>query len=125
MIVSGGGARNPTLIALLTAALTDVRPDQRPPRVVTSDAFGLPAEAKEAVAFAVLAYETWHGRPGNDPASTGARNPVVLGDVTPGRLWRRRRGGVGRRTPRRCPSPRRATPRPRRLTRSTPSAWSG
>jgi anhydro-N-acetylmuramic acid kinase len=77
VIVSGGGALNPTLMGLLRAALL-------PAHVITSDDLGLPAEAKEAVAFAVLAYETWHGRPGNLPSATGARRAVVLGSVTPG-----------------------------------------
>lgn len=82
VIVSGGGAQNLTLMALLHAALA-------PARVLTSADFGLPVEAKEAVAFALLAYETWHGRPGNLPAATGAHSSVVLGDITPGRFGRR------------------------------------
>ena len=77
VIVSGGGALNPTLMGMLRAALS-------PAHVITSDDLGLPAEAKEAVAFAVLAYETWHGRPGNLPGATGARRAVVLGSITPG-----------------------------------------
>jgi anhydro-N-acetylmuramic acid kinase len=77
VIVSGGGARNPALMAMLRHKLA-------PSQLLVSDELGLPAEAKEAIAFAVLAYETWHGRPGNLPAATGARHPVVLGDVTPG-----------------------------------------
>jgi anhydro-N-acetylmuramic acid kinase len=75
VIVSGGGARNPTLMAMLTERL-------RPARVTTSQEYGLGVEAKEAVAFAVLAYETWHKRPGNLPAATGASRAVVLGSIT-------------------------------------------
>jgi N-acetylmuramic acid 6-phosphate etherase len=76
VFVSGGGARNPTLLVMLRQALA-------PARVVTSDEIGLPAEAKEAVAFAALAFESWHDRPGNLPAATGASHAVVLGDITP------------------------------------------
>jgi len=79
VIVSGGGARNPALMARLRAELPAAR-------VVTSDELGLPGDAKEAFAFAVLAYETWHGRPGNLPAATGAQRAVVLGSVTLGRI---------------------------------------
>ncbi len=77
VIVSGGGARNPTLKAMLRAELLDAQ-------VMPSDDLGLPAEAKEAVAFAILAYETWHGRTSNLPSATGARKAVVLGSITPG-----------------------------------------
>jgi anhydro-N-acetylmuramic acid kinase len=75
-IVSGGGARNPTLLAMLRDALA-------PAQVLLSDDLGLSADAKEAVAFAMLAYETWHRRPGNLPAATGAARAVILGDITP------------------------------------------
>ncbi|HJQ14379.1 MAG TPA: anhydro-N-acetylmuramic acid kinase [Anaerolineales bacterium] len=75
VIVSGGGARNHTLMALLAERLS-------PARVTTSEECGLGIEAKEAVAFAVLAYETWHKRPGNIPAATGASRAVVLGSIT-------------------------------------------
>lgn len=78
VIVSGGGAANPALMAMLRGELPAAR-------VVTSDGLGLPGDAKEAVAFAVLAHETWHGRPGNLPAATGAQRAVVLGSITPGR----------------------------------------
>jgi anhydro-N-acetylmuramic acid kinase len=47
-----------------------------------SDEFGLPSEAKEAVAFAVLAYETWKRRPSNVPTATGAKGPAVLGKIS-------------------------------------------
>jgi anhydro-N-acetylmuramic acid kinase len=82
MIVSGGGARNPVLMDMLAQAA-------HPTRVLTSDEVGLPGAAKESIAFAVLAYETWHNRPGNLPAVTGAAKPVVLGSITPGirRAW--------------------------------------
>jgi anhydro-N-acetylmuramic acid kinase len=75
VIVSGGGARNPTLMAMIAERLS-------PARLTTSQEYGLGVEAKEAVAFAVLAYETWHKRPGNIPAATGASGTVVLGNIT-------------------------------------------
>ena len=75
VIVSGGGARNTTLMAMLAQCLS-------PAHVTSSDEHGLGIEAKEAVAFAVLAYETWHKRPGNIPAATGASRGVVLGSLT-------------------------------------------
>jgi anhydro-N-acetylmuramic acid kinase len=48
------------------------------------DDFGISADALEAVIFAVLAYETVCGRPGNVPSATGAAHPVILGKVVPG-----------------------------------------
>jgi anhydro-N-acetylmuramic acid kinase len=77
MILSGGGARNATLVAMLAEILAPLGIQLR-----FSDEFGLPSEAKEAVAFAVLAYETWNRRPSNVPSATGARRAVVLGKIS-------------------------------------------
>ena len=77
MIVSGGGAKNPTLMAMLR--------DEIAPLGIGlhfSDEFGLPAEAKEAVAFALLAHETWHRRPSNVPSATGAKRAAILGKIS-------------------------------------------
>jgi len=76
-IVSGGGARNHTLMAMLAQRLEPLGCE-----LASSGEFGLPAEAKEAAAFALLAWQTWHHRPGNVPAATGAARPVILGQVT-------------------------------------------
>jgi anhydro-N-acetylmuramic acid kinase len=51
-------------------------------RLRSSDEFGIPSEAKEAVAFAVMAFETWNHRPSNVPSATGAKRPAVLGKVS-------------------------------------------
>ena len=77
MVLSGGGARNPTLVGMLAEHLA-------PMGIVVrlSDEFGLPSEAKEAVAFAVLAYETWNRWPSNVPSATGAARPAVLGKIS-------------------------------------------
>lgn len=74
--VSGGGARNATLMGAIEAALLGCP-------VAATEALGVPIAAKEAMAFAFLALETLAGRPGNVPAATGARRPVVLGSITP------------------------------------------
>jgi anhydro-N-acetylmuramic acid kinase len=76
-IVSGGGARNLTLMRMLHDQLGPLGCTVR-----ASDDLGLPAEAKEAAAFALLAYETWHRRPGNIPSATGAARPAILGEIT-------------------------------------------
>ncbi|MGO8985792.1 MAG: anhydro-N-acetylmuramic acid kinase [Terriglobales bacterium] len=77
MIVSGGGAKNPALIAMLRAEIAPLGLELR-----FSDEFGIPSQAKEAVAFALLAHETWHRRPGNVPAATGAKRPAILGKLS-------------------------------------------
>ncbi|MFE6163002.1 anhydro-N-acetylmuramic acid kinase [Streptomyces sp. NPDC056486] len=79
VIASGGGTRNPTLMAFLRTELGGGIP------VRTSDELGLPSAAKEAYAFAVLGFLTAHGLPGTVPQSTGARHASVLGSITPGR----------------------------------------
>jgi anhydro-N-acetylmuramic acid kinase len=76
-IVSGGGARNHTLMATLARRLDPIGCE-----LAASEDFGLPAEAKEAAAFALLAWHTWHRLPGNVPAATGAKRPAILGQVT-------------------------------------------
>lgn len=76
-IVSGGGARNHALMAMLAQRLEPLGCE-----LAASEQFGLPAEAKEAAAFALLAWQTWHHRPGNVPAATGAARAAILGQVT-------------------------------------------
>ncbi|MGB9456269.1 MAG: anhydro-N-acetylmuramic acid kinase [Bryobacteraceae bacterium] len=77
LIVSGGGAHNPRIMAQLAAFLPEAAV------AMTAD-YGIDIDAKEAVAFAILAHETWHGRPGNLTSATGARRAVVLGSITAG-----------------------------------------
>jgi len=74
LIVSGGGAHNRTLLKRLAELLPQVT-------IEPSDRYGLPVDAKEAIAFAILADRTIHGLPGNLPRVTGARRPVVLGKI--------------------------------------------
>jgi len=76
-LISGGGARNPTLVAMLRDELAPLGC-----KIGTTDELGVPTQAKEAVAFALLAYETWHRRAGNVPAATGAKRAAILGDIT-------------------------------------------
>ncbi len=76
-ILSGGGARNRTLVQEIDRLLAPAGV-----RVKTTDEFGLPSEAKEAVAFAVLAYQTWHREPSNVPSATGAKRPAILGKIS-------------------------------------------
>jgi len=76
-IVSGGGASNPTLMAMLANELRPLGLQIR-----TSDEFGLPSEAKEAAAFALLAFQTWNRKPSNVPSATGAKRLAILGKIS-------------------------------------------
>lgn len=87
VIASGGGARNPTLLKALRAAL-------RVP-VIPLDARGVSADAKEALAFALFAYQAARGMVNHVPEATGARQARVLGQIVPGRNF----GGVLLRAP--------------------------
>ncbi|MFE3164185.1 anhydro-N-acetylmuramic acid kinase [Streptomyces sp. NPDC059224] len=100
LVVSGGGARNPVLMRMIAEELPGVT-------LRASDELGLPSDAKEALAFAVLGFLTLHGLPGALPSGTGARRATLLGSVTPGLA------------PLRLPEP---VSRPPRLMRITGSA---
>ncbi len=100
LIISGGGARNPLILAQLTAALAassqaeslmraqhaapDVRNKQASSKIelLSSAQLGVPEDAKEAFAFALMAYETFHRRPANLPSATGARGAAILGKIS-------------------------------------------
>jgi anhydro-N-acetylmuramic acid kinase len=75
-VVAGGGSKNPTLLRMLAAELG--------PSLTVRDSaeFGVPAESKEAIAFALLAYLTWNRQPGNVPSATGAKKAVILGKIS-------------------------------------------
>ena len=75
LIISGGGARNPLLVAYLVALLPSLK-------IISADELGVSGDAKEAFAFAVLAYEAWHQRANNLPSATGARHPAVMGKIS-------------------------------------------
>jgi anhydro-N-acetylmuramic acid kinase len=77
LIAAGGGASNQTLMRLLTEGFVPLGI-----KVTTTANSGLPVEAKEAAAFALLGWLTWHHLPGNIPSATGASRPVILGKVT-------------------------------------------
>jgi anhydro-N-acetylmuramic acid kinase len=75
LIVSGGGAHNPLILAQISALLPKIE-------VVPSSKLGIPEDAKEALAFAMFAYETLHHRPSNLPSATGARGFAILGKIS-------------------------------------------
>jgi anhydro-N-acetylmuramic acid kinase len=75
LIVSGGGVHNPRIMGMLAGYLPGVA-------ISTSADYGIGVDAKEAIAFAVLAHETWRRRPSNLPSATGARHGAILGSIT-------------------------------------------
>jgi anhydro-N-acetylmuramic acid kinase len=75
VIAAGGGTHNRQLMAQLAALLPEAR-------IAGSGEYGIDPDAKEAIAFAILACRTWRKEPGNLPSATGARHPVVLGSIT-------------------------------------------
>jgi anhydro-N-acetylmuramic acid kinase len=75
LIVSGGGAHNPALMDYLAAFLPGIG-------IAPCDAYGIDVDAKEAVAFAILAHETWRRKPSNLPSATGAKRAVILGKIS-------------------------------------------
>jgi len=79
LIVTGGGARNPTLVKLIQRELEEIP-------VRDGSVLGVDPDAKEAVAFATLAWAHLKELPGNVPEATGAQGPRVLGSYTPGKL---------------------------------------
>ena len=76
LIISGGGVHNSQIVAHLAGFLPAAS-------ISTSTDHGIDADAKEAIACAVLAHETWRRKPANLPSATGARRPVILGSITP------------------------------------------
>jgi anhydro-N-acetylmuramic acid kinase len=79
LIIGGGGAHNDCLVSMLREGFREMAPETV---VRLTDEYGLPADAREAVAFALLGHETLCGRPSNVPRATGAAHPAVLGKIT-------------------------------------------
>jgi len=77
LAMSGGGCHNPLLVSGIRTALPGVE-------VVTTEDLSVPTDGKEAILFAVIGWCTLHGLPAIVPGGTGAREPRILGSITPG-----------------------------------------
>jgi anhydro-N-acetylmuramic acid kinase len=75
LVISGGGSHNPLIVGQLAAAIPQIE-------ILRSSELGVSEDAKEAFAFALMAYETFHQRPSNVPSATGARRPAILGKIS-------------------------------------------
>ena len=82
IIIGGGGSYNPQLLSMIETYAKKYLSDDI--EVLTQEEMGYSSEAKEAIAFAVLAYETMKGKSNNIPQATGAKKAVILGDIVPG-----------------------------------------
>ena len=78
VIVGGGGALNKTILAMIQERFSEAW-------VTTTKEYGIPIKAKEAMGFALLAYQAFHRRPNNVPSVTGAKHPVIMGKIAWGR----------------------------------------
>ena len=76
VVLGGGGAYNPTLVAMIAGLLEGIE-------VITQEDLGYSSDAKEAIAFAILGNQTLAGLPANVPGATGAKEYVVLGQICP------------------------------------------
>jgi anhydro-N-acetylmuramic acid kinase len=90
IFLTGGGARNPTLVAMLRSRLDFARVD-------TVEALGFSVDSLEAVSFAALGLEALAGRAADLRSVTGSRRPAILGAIHPGRNWDRLRRRLGAR----------------------------
>jgi anhydro-N-acetylmuramic acid kinase len=83
LFAAGGGTRNRTLMSLLDEGLAELNISLH-----ATDSLGIPSQSKESVAFALLAWLSYHGLPGNVPSATGASRPVILGKISHGKASR-------------------------------------
>ncbi|HDR8433770.1 TPA: anhydro-N-acetylmuramic acid kinase [Bacillus cereus] len=77
VILGGGGSYNDTLVEMIRHGLKEEKC-----ALFLQEDIGYSSEAKEAIAFAILANETYHRNPSNVPSATGAKNSVILGNIT-------------------------------------------
>ncbi|MEL7435726.1 MAG: anhydro-N-acetylmuramic acid kinase, partial [Chloroflexota bacterium] len=80
IILGGGGKHNPVIVSMIRELLA-------PAKVMTHEDIGISSDFKEALVFAVLAHETWHGRVGTLPSLTGANHTAILGQITPAKNY--------------------------------------